>query len=167
VFTGVTGNITDSLTGLPVEAVIAIPDHDRDNSEIYTQSGTGHYFRLTGTGSHVLEISAPGYQTRQITVHVTRNRLTRADVALSSLENSGLFPNPFRDCLFVYIYKPGEQLMLELIDLSGRKVLQILQPVEQAGKQEIRIRDLSWGAYLVRMTYGDQVTQQIIIKVPE
>ena len=167
VFTGLTGLVTDSITGLPVAAMIRILDHEKDNSQVYTDAGTGNYFRLTGSGIVTIEISASGYHTRQATATVTKGGLIRVDVTLSPLTVALLYPNPFTDLLFVNIHEPGGQLMLEFFDLSGRKMHQILHSVEYAGKQEIKTNTLPWGVYLVRLTYGDRLTQQSLIKIPD
>ncbi len=167
VFTGLTGLVTDSLSGLPIEAMISISDHDKDNSHVYTDAGTGSYFRLTGTGTIKVEISASGYHTRQATATVIKGRLTRVDAALMPLANFSLFPNPFTNLLFANIHEPGGQLMLEFFDLSGRKIQQIIYPVGYAGIQEINTGGLSPGVYLVKLTYRDQMSQQIVIRVPE
>jgi hypothetical protein len=147
--------------------MICIRDHEKDNSQVYTDAGTGTYFRLTGSGSVTVEISASGYHTRQATATVTNGRLTRVDVTLSPLTFAILYPNPFTNFLFVNIHDPGGQLMLEFFDLSGRKMHQIVHSVEYAGRQEIKTNSLQLGVYLARLTYRNHLTQQIVIKVDE
>lgn len=164
VFTGLTGIVTDSISGLPIEAMISISDHENDNSQVYTNTGTGSYYRLTGTGTITVEISAAGYHTRQATTLVTKGKLTRVDAALMSLENFLLFPNPFTDFLYVNIPEPGEELVLEFIDLSGRKAKLIKHQVLMAGRQEIPVTGLAPGVYIAYSFYGNQTTRQVVIR---
>jgi hypothetical protein len=51
---GITGDVTDSVTGMPVEAFISIENHDADNSEVISSSESGFY-RLIGSGYFALK----------------------------------------------------------------------------------------------------------------
>jgi len=164
VFTGLTGIVTDSLTGLPIKATIGILDHEKDNSQVYADAGTGNYFRLTGSGSLTVEFSASGYHTRKVTTIVSKDRLTRVDIALSPLTFTLLFPNPFTDFLYANIQEPGEELVLEFIDLSGRKVKRITHQVILAGRQDIPVTGLAPGVYIANSFYRNQTIRQVVVR---
>jgi hypothetical protein len=165
-YTGISGVVRDSVTGLPVKAMISIPGHDRDHSQVYSDSTDGHYFRLIGEGSYVLESSAPGYASKQIAVIVEKRRLTHADIFLSPQTEFVIYPNPFTDILRINISEPGKKLELQFTDLSGRKVKYLSRPVIASGPQDIRIEGLAPGMYIVEIMYGEIKTQDTILKLP-
>jgi len=92
---GVTGQVTDAATGLPVRAEIGIPSIDDQGKLLPRMSDSlyGRYYRYLAPGRYTLEITAPGYQsvTREITV--SADSLTRWNIALENsayLEFTGL-----------------------------------------------------------------------------
>lgn len=58
---GIRGIVTDSVTGLPLEATVTVIGHDFDNSEIQTDPKVGDYHRMLEAGIYDLEFSAPDY----------------------------------------------------------------------------------------------------------
>lgn len=60
---GIRGSIVDCLTGLPIKAEIIIFNHDKDNSSVFSNSMTGHYFRLLDEGNFDISFIAEGYDT--------------------------------------------------------------------------------------------------------
>jgi hypothetical protein len=164
---GITGDITDSITGRPVEASVSIENHDTDNSEILSSPVNGRYYRLTYSGHFVLLIKAKGYQTRRLVVYTLDGNLAHRDIRLKPLEPLAIFPNPFSDQVNLSIDNPGETLRLEFFDLSGRKVKHVSRNVASAGKQSFVIHGLATGAYVVKVTYGSQTAAQILVRLPE
>jgi hypothetical protein len=161
---GIAGEITDSVTGQPLEAMVTIKDHDTDNSNVLSSPETGIYYRLTFSGYYSLVISAPGYQKKKLLVFVSDGTLSHRDIKLQPLPELGLYPNPFSDMLNIDIVNPGGEILLDFTDLAGRKVRHISQPVLSAGKQVIAVNGLASGVYIVNIVYGDQITRQILVK---
>lgn len=64
---GISGIITDSITGLPLRAKVWVNSHDRDSSHIYSQAVSGLYNRPIKAGTYSLTFSAPGYVSKTIT----------------------------------------------------------------------------------------------------
>ena len=62
---GIRGIVTDT-SGNPVKAKIEITDHDFDNSEVYSDSLTGAYYRMIAPGTYALTVSAENYFTQTI-----------------------------------------------------------------------------------------------------
>lgn len=85
---GITGTITDSITGEPVRAQVFILNHDLaiDSSMVFSRETDGAYFRLLKSGNWTMEVSAPGYVTKTITdVNVTDYNRTVRNVELCPL----------------------------------------------------------------------------------
>ena len=62
---GIRGIVTDT-SGNPVKAKMEIATHDFDNSEVYSDSLTGAYYRMIAAGTYTLTFSADNYITQTI-----------------------------------------------------------------------------------------------------
>jgi hypothetical protein len=164
VLTGATGEVSDSLTSQPLKAKIKIENHDIDSSFVYSSATNGIFYRLTGEGNYIFLISSPGYRSKRLSVNVTEGALTQLDIRLTPLIASGLYPNPFSNLLYMYITEPGDDLVLEFIDMSGRKVKYIAQPILVAGNQVIQVNGLASGVYILNTFYRNQITWQVVIR---
>ena len=102
---GIQGVVTDSVTGLPLEAKIELVGHDFDSSMVFSESGNGLYVRLLNEGFYELTFSSDGYYNRTISgVGVVNYQTTILDVKLVPLGmivsplveaiNLEIFPNP-------------------------------------------------------------------------
>ena len=63
---GIRGLVTDSVSGYPVSAIIAVMNHDIDSSEVYSDPDVGDYHRMIDDGIYDLIFSAPGYITQVV-----------------------------------------------------------------------------------------------------
>ena len=79
---GLTGTVTDRLTGEPLAAHVMIPDHDRDNSSVFTDARRGDFYRYLAEGTYRVRFSAAGYEPAWRTVRVSPGRATEVRVAL-------------------------------------------------------------------------------------
>ncbi|MEP2935628.1 MAG: M14 family zinc carboxypeptidase [Gilvibacter sp.] len=80
---GIQGTITDSETGLPVEAYVYLTDKYQWNSGEYSTPAFGNYTRLVEAGSWSMTVEAPCYQTQTITgISVTDGVATTLNVSL-------------------------------------------------------------------------------------
>ena len=100
---GIHGRVRDSFSGNPVPAKITIAAHDKDNSEVYSDTASGNFVRLISPGSWNLTFSAEGYRDTVIqNVAVTDRGITSLDVRMepvNRLPDAGsadifLYPNP-------------------------------------------------------------------------
>jgi murein tripeptide amidase MpaA len=79
---GIRGHVTNEF-GEPLEAIIRIPDHDMDNSEVHTDPDHGNYHRLIMPGTYDLQFEAWGYISEEVAaVNVSPNHATIVDVSL-------------------------------------------------------------------------------------
>jgi len=85
---GIRGIVTDSLTGLPLKAMIEVVDHDLDSSQVYTDPDVGDYHRMIDAGTWDLRFTALGYLPKTITgTTVFDGMSVRVDVALAPIPN--------------------------------------------------------------------------------
>jgi hypothetical protein len=59
---GIHGKVTDLLSKKPVKAMIFIEGHDKDNSQVYSDSLDGFFTRLLEPGYYNLKVTASGYR---------------------------------------------------------------------------------------------------------
>ncbi len=71
---GLSGLVTDSLSGEPLNAKIFISAFDKDSSQVYTDPQVGDYHRLLKGGTYTITYSAAGYFPKTFTVQVTDKR---------------------------------------------------------------------------------------------
>lgn len=169
---GFRGIVTDSITGMPLAAKVAIVNHDRDNSEVYSSLPTGNYHRPVKAGEYLVSYSAPGYRTKSIVLSTTDNSCLRQDVQLVPVNYeviehpkpvSILFPNPTDGLLIITsMVKPPKQFDFYLYDQTGR---QIYYSKVDSGSSTLDISSLRSGTYIAHIYDGSQrIFQEKIIK---
>jgi hypothetical protein len=87
---GIRGVVTDSATGLPLDAMIEVVDydHDPDSSQIRTDPDVGDYHRMLASGTYSLRFTALGFVPQTITgISVYDQAVTRLDVAMPPIPN--------------------------------------------------------------------------------
>ncbi len=165
---GITGEVTDLVTGDPLEATVRIPGYDSAYSVARTTAANGDYHRPIEEGTYDLVASAPGYLDDTITgVAVTRYATTRVDFRLRTDSPSGMrgipgewrepYPNPFSGAFYI---EPGEggpgnslpgTTTAEIWSLTG--VLMHTQTILLlSGPVEIRPGKLDPGLYILRVS---------------
>ncbi|NJB85020.1 hypothetical protein GGR26_000765 [Lewinella marina] len=85
---GIHGVVTDRITGRPLRAHVTIPGHDEMNSSVYTDYGSGDFYRYLSAGTYRLVIAAPGYQSRSLIVSLRDNQRRFLQVALERLPDA-------------------------------------------------------------------------------
>ncbi len=100
---GIHGSVSDINTAEPVPAKVFITGHDKDNSQVYSDTLTGSFIRLLAPGSWDLLFSANGYKDTLITnVFVTEGQKAYLDVEMEPVTKDTiakhdiplLYPNP-------------------------------------------------------------------------
>ncbi len=85
---GIQGLVFDSLTGRPLSARVRVLEADAGPDTIqprYSDSLFGRFRRLLQPGTYNLEISSPGYTTKNLSVPVIAGRPTNMNIYLSPL----------------------------------------------------------------------------------
>jgi len=79
---GMRGTVTDSVTGNPLRARVAILQHDADSSHVWSGSSSGHYYRPIEQGTYQVTFSAQGYHPKTLQVIVQQGDTTIRNVQL-------------------------------------------------------------------------------------
>jgi hypothetical protein len=76
-----------------------------------------------------------------------------------------LYPNPATDKVYLNVMKePGRDIMVEIIDMSGRKVYNTIIESTQKGRMEIDLKRFRHGVYYFKFYGKDFVhTEKLIV----
>lgn len=111
---GIEGYVRDSATNEPIRARIWIENHDDYNSEVYSKSTTGYYYRPILGGNYSVSYSAEGYKTKKIQdIQINNTSLINQDVFLAKAgigleeieadKGFDIYPIPSKDKINLYI----------------------------------------------------------------
>ncbi|MBK8880973.1 MAG: T9SS type A sorting domain-containing protein [Bacteroidales bacterium] len=100
---GIHGVVLDSESYAPVPAEVFIKGHDKDSSQVYADTLTGHFVRMIYPGIWPLTFSASGY--RDTTINVAANDRQKTDITVYMVKGTippdsllpeppALYPNP-------------------------------------------------------------------------
>lgn len=166
---GFSGTVTDSLTGEPLEAMVWVENHDRDNSNVFSHFPGGKYFRPIKAGTYQVTFSAEGYRSKTIAITTSDNDSQILDVQLLAIGTGteclahhqnqsafNLYPNPCNDKITVAMddlqsVDKKFPLFYEIYDAKG--VLLKKNDLQVAFAQ-INVSDLPVGNYVLMIKNG-------------
>jgi len=130
---GIHGLVRDQGTLVPVAARIFIYGHDKDSSQVYSDTLSGRFVRMLSPGSWNLTFSAKGYRDTTVTnIQVIQGARTDITVNMKPVTTSidpsypefpVLSPNPARQeikCLLPD--KMGGNIKVTIFNQSGKKI---------------------------------------------
>ena len=169
---GIRGIVTDSVTGLPIEAEVYVENHDKDHSQVYSMLPEGNYHRPIKGGTYSVTYTAEDYYPKTITVSVADGQSVVQNVQLvskfSGVDDQNLpafviYPNPTHGYLYVTsMVDPPKQFEFLMFDDQGRL---IYQTIVEAGTSTLNITSLPAGAYVIHiLDKGRSFYQTRIIK---
>lgn len=160
---GIQGVITDSISGMPLQAKVFINNHDADSSQVWSSPLNGDYHRPVKNGTYSVTFSAPCYQSKTYTgVGVTDLNTTILNVQLNSF--GGLHPEFSADKVAVTF---GEQVHFS--DLSCGNPVTWQWSFEGGNPATSTDPDpvVTWadaGTYDVSLTISDGTNNQTLLK---
>jgi hypothetical protein len=168
---GIHGVVRNANTLAPVSAKVYISGHDKDSSQVYSDTITGSFVRMLSPGSWNLTFSAPGYDDQTISniIVVSGQRFDLPPVNLvpkvSEVENPVkeqplLYPNTARtEIKAILPHGISGSVGISIIDQSGKKLLDYNDEVIQGIPLPIDIRFLSCGIY--SLVFRNNVTKAV------
>lgn len=176
---GLEGFVTDSVTGQPVKAMIFIPGHDLDSSQVFSDSVFGYYHRYLAAGTYDLQVTANGYLSKTIAnVNIQDHTVTSLDIHLSPLDNGLkgkeknswlIYPNPAKtNSSFTVIPPYTGNYAFRLISVGGVVVLH--ENLYGTAGTPFRIslpHDISAGIYILGISDAGNTTFLRLSVIPE
>jgi hypothetical protein len=160
---GIHGRVTDNSDGKPVRAMIYINGHDKDNSQVYSDSLSGNFTRLIDSGTWTLEVSAKGYISTTISnVSVIDGIPVNLDIRLVPILNAidtvatpviKVYPDPANE--FIRIIFPDRQIGkvgVRIFDSLGKKLADYQDIAYEDIPLVFNVQSLSSGLYSVMIT---------------
>jgi hypothetical protein len=148
---GVSGTVTDSLTGLPLRAKVLISGHDADSSHVYSGALHGDYYRYLPSGTYNISFICPGYDTKTLNgVAVTQGQPLELDVALKpesfTISGQVIYANTLQTLLpnsWVFLFDTlGNPLDTTVSDTAGNFAFEL----RQRGKYILKANpQIVWG----------------------
>ncbi|MDP4222974.1 MAG: M14 family zinc carboxypeptidase, partial [Bacteroidota bacterium] len=129
---GIHGHVSDLYSDDPVPAMVFIDSHDKDNSQVYSDTLTGGFVRLLKPGIWNLTFSARGYRDTTLTnITVTESTARNLLVKMTPLSDTTgneillLYPNPAGSGV-IYASLPstmrGKSVNIRIYNLAGAEV---------------------------------------------
>ncbi len=157
---GIHGRVTSSETSLPVPARIFISGHDRDSSQVYSDTLTGQFVRFLAPGSWDITFSAYGFRDTTVTnIFVNKGQRYVLDVEMTPLSEgidtvnqleARIYPNPATAKINVLLpdFMAGN-VKLRIFDQMGRLVTDYNTGYSNGIPLIIDTRNLSGGTYSI------------------
>lgn len=177
VLNGIRGTVTDSITNEPVQAKIFISGHDKDSSEVYSDSTHGDYYRPIFEGTYDVTFTSKDYISKTIPgVKVNNNAATVLDVKLRP-ENMGNIYSSDNSASIISImshnrgvtisWESGHSIVeAAIFDLNGRRIKALHSHVT-TGKNRItwgglnnKGNQVGSGCYILQIKTADKYWSQ-------
>jgi hypothetical protein len=160
---GIHGLVRDVNSHNPLSAEVFINGHDKDSSQVYSDTLSGNFVRFLSPGSWNLTFSAAGYRDTTINAIVYSGQKTDLIVDMSTI-TSGIepinsiahlliYPNPATD--FINIILPDKtvgRMNLRIINQAGKLVADYNTEVVHGIPVIIDTKYLSAGTYTIVFT---------------
>jgi len=165
-FYGIKGFVTNAQDTEPIKAKIRILNHDKDSSEIYSNSSDGFYFRLIEPGTYTLICSAFGFYNDTIENVVLGNQdqiqvnfeleVDPFAIDTNDISSKGysFHPNPATEYLELILALPcNEPILLTIFNSCGKAMFQRTLDTNQNKIQEkyVSISTLQAGSYICKL----------------
>jgi hypothetical protein len=172
---GIRGTVKDAH-GNPIKAVVTVSNHDADNSQIYSDSLTGSFYRMIAPGTYNVSFSADSFITRTISnISVSNYVASTYNVVLDPLQPSEVtangafsnysllqnYPNPFNPSTTIEFEIPKEDnVTIKLYDILGNEIRTLLSEIKKAGHYTLLLdaSHLASGMYIYTMHSGNYVS---------
>ena len=152
--TGLHGTITDCISGAPVKAELFIPDHDVDNSSVFSTETTGSYYRYLEDGVYDFEVYAEGYDTVVFTSLVEKYSQVIKDIEICPSGSTSTYDPVFDN---VHVYHAEQKLVIENLESQEARLTvfntagQVIIPTSKANNSIALPTNISSGVIFVRL----------------
>jgi Zinc carboxypeptidase. len=160
---GIHGRVIDDSNGKPVRAMIYISGHDKDSSQVFSDSLNGNFTRLIASGIWTLQVSAKGYYSTTVSnVSVINGIPVNLDIKLVPILNAvdtvttpviKIYPDPANE--FIRIIFPESQIgkvNVKVFNSLGKKMADYQDFANEDIPLVYNVQGLASGWYSVMIT---------------
>ena len=166
---GIRGLVTDAQTGETVYTEIFIEDHDKDQSQVFTDLPTGDYHRPIFSGVYTVTYRAEGYLPFVVSnVPVANDSTTIVHVQLDSLvgleeeetlqDQVLVYPNPTKKLINILLHEVAEEIIL-----TTPGGLNLLSTVPTDRNIQLDLGSLPKGMYLLNIRFEGRIVYKKIM----
>lgn len=169
---GINGQITDSVTQAPLEALVFITSHDNNQSCVYSYLPSGNYFRPIKSGSYSITYSSPGYRSKTFAITIQDGERIDQDVELVPT-NYNVQGINMEQIITIYPNPSNNQIKIDFGTLTEtpKKITFISMKGEIINSQIcnenqmiLNIRDFAAGVYFVKFDIdGEIVVKKLVV----
>jgi hypothetical protein len=160
---GIHGTVRDIHTLLPLAAKVYISGHDKDSSQVYSDTLKGQFTRFLSPGTWSLTFSSKGYQDTIVgNVVVTEGQRTDLIVGMRSITTTIdttervsplLYPNPASTYIWAKLPENlNGKVNVKIINESGMKVADLYKDFFFGFPLFIDVKSLAGGGYIIIFT---------------
>jgi hypothetical protein len=161
---GVHGHVENATTHLPVPAKVFIESHDKDSSQVYSDTLTGNFVRFLSPGSWDLTFSATGYfSVTKTSVAVSQGQRTDLMVDMLPIVSSidlaattshlTIYPNPAKSYISALLPdKIAGNVNVRIISESAMLLADYNTEITQGIPVTIDLKGMSEGIYIIVVT---------------
>ena len=176
---GVTGIISDSLTGEPLSAEVVIYDYYAPELPARTsEQRYGRFLRMLFKGVYNVEIHKRGYASKYFeNIEIKEDQLTELNVTLCqtggiyAIQNDNnqliVYPNPANGVITIHLGNPAQFSSLNIYDTSGRILKDFGNPITNdlywPGNDELNRRVANGIYYVVAETKENRFVKKVVI----
>lgn len=172
---GVSGIVTDSISGDSLKAKVYVDNFDVDSSHVYSRASDGYYHRYFAPGNYDLTFSASGYETKKMPVSIVDSQIQNIDVELAPKDNSidnqkklsiNVYPNPAYGTVFI---EPGQNrssgdLQIRLYNSEG-KMIKSRKYSSDSRRIQVSLDKFPSGIYLIQIQdNNNSYSQKLMVK---
>jgi hypothetical protein len=174
---GVHGLVKDATSLKPLSAEIYIHSHDKDSSQVYSDSLKGSFTRLLMPGTWNISFHAYGYRDTTLTGLVVEDKTPLNLVVylepLSAKSDSSykylpfIWPNPATSSIRCVLPQSfSGNIKVTVVDNAGKKAMEFNDYYFKGEQKEIDISALPAGSYFIvfrNLTTGEHLTSRIVV----
>ena len=159
---GIHGEITDSLTNVPLQAKVFIENHDDDKSIIYSLSSNGHFYRPIGAGKYDITFSATGYIPKTVR-NISIEDFSSVFLTIKLFKGGKdfvVFPNPATDNICI---EHTEAFASVLVYNSAGQQLKNIKGINQQ-VYNLDISSFNAGVYILKIQTKNDARFRLFVK---
>lgn len=167
---GITGCISDSITGKPLDAEVIIEGHyDPELPPRQSEPQFGRFRRILSPGSYNIEVHHPDYVSKYYeNITVEQGSMTELNVSLRDRDYTAVFvyPNPGKGLVYIQLVNPLRITRLKIYDTLGRLLRTFNNPATMVtwNCRDKQNREIPNGVYfIVGETTEENVCQKVIV----
>jgi hypothetical protein len=155
---GIHGRVTDESNGKPIRAMIFINGHDKDSSQVFSDTLSGNFTRLIAPGTWTLQVTAKGYYSATISnVSVIDGSPVTLDIKMIPILNAidttatpviRIYPDPASE--YIRIILPERQIgkvNVRIFNSFGMKMADYQDYAHKGIPFNFDVRNLASGWY--------------------